>query len=55
MRSWHTTYLGLKELPRQLSAFELQAFFTFSRAKRTMIDSRHGATHKLGLALHMGF
>ena len=55
MRSWHTTYLGLKELPRELSAFELQAFFTFSRAKRTMIDARHGATDKLGLALHMGF
>ena len=55
MQNWHTTYLGLKELPRELSAFELQAFFTFSRAERTVIDSRHGATHKLGLALHMGF
>jgi len=29
MQSWHTTYLGLKDLPRELSAFELQAFFTF--------------------------
>ena len=34
MQSWHTTYLGLKELPRELSAFELQAFFTYSRAER---------------------
>jgi len=55
MQSWHTTYLGLKDLPRELSAFELQAFFTFSRAERTVIDARYGATHKLGLALHMGF
>ena len=55
MHSWHITYLGLKKLPRELSAFELQAFFTFSRAKRTMIDARHGTPHKLGLALHMGF
>ena len=55
MQTWHTTYLGLKDLPRELSAFELQAFFTFSRGERTVIDARHGATHKLGLALHMGF
>ena len=26
MQTWHTTYLGLKDLPRELSAFELQAF-----------------------------
>ena len=55
MQSWHTTYLGLKDLPRELSAFELQTFFTFSRAERAVIDTRYGATHKLGLALHMGF
>jgi hypothetical protein len=55
MQSWHTTYLGLKGLPRELSAFELQTFFTFSRAERKVIDARYGAAHKLGLALHMGF
>ncbi len=55
MQSWHTTYLGLKDLPRELSAFELQAFFTYSRAEREVIDARYGAPHKLGLALHMGF
>ena len=55
MQSWHTTYLGLKDLPRELSAFEIQAFFTYSRAEREVIDGRHGATHKLGLALHIGF
>jgi hypothetical protein len=55
MQSWHTTYLGLKELPRDLSAFELQTFFTYSHAEREIIDARYGATHKLGLALHMEF
>jgi len=55
MQNWQTTYLGLKELPRELSTFELQTFFTFSRAERTVIGARHGATHKLGLALHIGF
>jgi TnpA family transposase len=55
MQSWHTTYLGLKDLPRELSTFELQAFFTFSQAEREVIDARYGATHKLGMALHIGF
>jgi len=55
MQSWHTTYFGLRELPREISAFELQAFFTFSRAERELINSRRGDTHKLGLALHIGF
>ena len=30
MQSWHTTYLGLRELPREISTFELQSFFTYS-------------------------
>lgn len=55
MQNWHTTYLGLKDLPRELSTFELQAFFTYSKAEREVIDARYGAPHKLGLALHMGF
>ena len=55
MQSWHTTYLGLKDLPRELSTFELQTFFTFSPSERKVIDARYGATHKLGLALNMGF
>ena len=55
MRSWQTTYLGLKDLPRELSAFELQTFFTFSNTERAVIDARYDATHKLGLALHIGF
>jgi hypothetical protein len=55
MQSWHTTYLGLKDLPRELSTFELQTFFTFSRSERAVIDARYGPKHKLGLALHMGF
>jgi len=55
MQSWHTTYLGLKDLPRELSSFELQAFFTFSQSEREVIDTRYGSTHKLGLALHIGF
>jgi len=36
MQGWQTTYLGMRELPRELSPFELQAFFTFSPAEREL-------------------
>ena len=55
MQGWQTTYLGLKELPREISGFELQYFFTFGRPEREVIDGRRGAIHRLGLALHIGF
>jgi Domain of unknown function (DUF4158) len=55
MQSWQATYLGMRELPREFSAFELQAFFAFSRSERELIDARRGAALKLGLALHIGF
>jgi len=37
MQGWQTTFLGIRELPHDLSAFELQAFFTFSRAEHELI------------------
>jgi hypothetical protein len=37
MQGWHGTYLGLREVPRELSEFELQAFFTFSSTERAWI------------------
>ncbi len=55
MQSWHTTYLGLNELPRDVSTFELQSFFTYRGAEREAINTRRGDAHKLGLALHIGF
>jgi len=55
MQGWQTTYLGMRELPRDISGFELQAFFTFSRSERELISARRGDALKLGLALHMGF
>ena len=27
MQRWQTTYLGMRELPREISAFEMQAFW----------------------------
>lgn len=34
---------------------EIQAFFTFERAERTVIDVRRSHSFRLGLALHIGF
>ena len=55
MQGWQTSYLGLRDLPRELSEFELQAFFSFSRNELELIARRRGDNHKLGLALHIGF
>jgi len=55
MQGWQTPYLGLRDIPRDLSGFELQAFFTFSRAERELIEARRGDPLKLGLALHIVF
>ena len=55
MQGWQTPYLGLRELPREISAFELQAFFSFGPAEKELIERRRGDRHKLGLALHIGF
>ena len=30
MKHWQATFLGLKQLPCELSGFEIEAFFTFS-------------------------
>jgi hypothetical protein len=55
MQGWQTTFLGLRELPRDISDFEMKAFFTFDGAEREAINARRGDAHKLGLALHIGF
>ena len=45
----------MRELPRDISDFEMKAFFTFDGAEREQINARRGDAHKLGLALHIGF
>ncbi len=55
MQVWQTSDLGLRDLPRGLSEFELQAFFSFGRSELELIARRRGDNHKLGLALHIGF
>ena len=40
MDNWQSTFLGLKQLPRELTAFEIEALFTFTLAERQMIEDR---------------
>jgi len=40
MQGWQTSYLGLRDLPRELSEFELQAFFSFGRSELELIARR---------------
>ena len=55
MDSWHATFLGLRRLPREITAFEIEVFFRFSAAERRVIEERCRPELKLGLALQMGF
>ena len=32
MQRWQTTYLGMRELPREISEFEMQALFTLVKS-----------------------
>jgi len=56
MSDWQSTYLGRGALPRDLSGFEIEAFFTYSEAERHVIDDeRRSSALKLALALQIGF
>jgi hypothetical protein len=52
---WHVTYLGRRRIPRDLTAFELEAFFSFTATERREIAERRGPALRLGLALQVGF
>src|ERR1019366_6759476 len=55
MGNWQATFLGLKQLPRELTGFEIEAFFTFTLAERQLIEDRRRPGLMLGLALQIGF
>ncbi len=51
----HSTCLGRRTLPRDLSTFEIEAFFNFSDAERRVIEDGRRPVRKLALALQIGF
>jgi TnpA family transposase len=56
MNDWQSLYLGRGALPRDLSGFEIEAFFTYSESERRVIDDeRRSPALKLALALQIGF
>ena len=55
MDSWHSTFLGLRHLPREVTAFEIEVFFQFSSDESHIIEERRRPELKLGLALQIGF
>ncbi|MBU9546209.1 Tn3 family transposase [Burkholderia multivorans] len=55
MDHWRLAYLGIRQVPRELSEFELATFFTFSKRERVAIDSRRADLFRLAVALHIGF
>jgi hypothetical protein len=53
MDSWHATFLGPRHLPREVSAFEIEAFYQFSAEECRVIEERRrpelkGEHFKLG-------
>jgi hypothetical protein len=38
LNDWQSTYLGRGSLPRDMSGFEMEAFFTYSDSERRVID-----------------
>ena len=55
MRYWHAPFLGIRAVPRNLTQFELNAFFSFSAAELKALMTRRGVLNILCLALHVGF
>jgi TnpA family transposase len=55
MYDWHSTWLGRRSLPRDLSGFEIEAFFNFCGTERRVIEERRGPALKIALALQIGF
>ena len=55
MNDWQSRWLGRRSLPRDLSDFGIEAFFTFSGNERRVIEERRGPALKIALALEIGF
>jgi TnpA family transposase len=55
VRRWQEAFLGRRELPADLSDFEIEHFFTFDAEELKAICSRRTDRHRLAAALHVGF
>jgi len=55
MDHWRLAYLGMRQMPRELSEFELATFFSYSPKERALIESRRSHLYRLAVAVHIGF
>ena len=55
VNDWQSKWLGRRSLPRDLSGFEIEAFFTFCGNERRAIEERRGSALKIALAQQIGF
>ena len=54
MQHWQLPFLGLSEIPADLTEFEIRYFFTFTAMEQDAIFSRYGDHHRLAVALQIG-
>jgi hypothetical protein len=54
MQDWHGAFLGRRRLPRELSAFELEAFFGRWQRLAAAVDYRSNAAVPPMLWRHLG-
>ena len=55
MDYWRLAYLGMRQMPRELSEFELATFFSYSPKERALIEARRSHLYRLAVAVHIGF
>src|ERR1700736_4479829 len=55
MDSWHATFLGLRHLTSEVTAFEIEAFYQFAAEECRVIEERRRPELELALALQIGF
>ncbi len=55
MSQWELQYLGAQNIPPNLSAVEIEHFFTLRPAELEAVFKGRRTANRLGLALHTGF
>src|ERR1700692_3440993 len=55
MLAWHVPYLGWRQLPADVSEFEITHFFSLRVEERSAVLTRYRDSLRLGAALQIGF
>src|ERR1700726_1420387 len=55
MLAWHVPYLGWRQLPADVSEFEITHFFSLRPEERSAVLTRYRDSLRLGAALQIGF